>query len=196
MATWAQEYGESPDEFLTLAQRTQASFNHRFWFAGGQYLFDVIDGEHGDDASLRPNQIFALSLRFPILASQYWQPVLHAVTEKLLTPRGLRTLAAGHKDYRARYDGDLRSRDAAYHQGTVWPWLFGNFVDARRRLVADDKQLAVLQDGFLEALRTAGVGTLSEIFDAEAPYIARGCIAQAWSVAEILRSVLTTAEPK
>jgi len=122
--------------------------------------------------------------------------VLHAVTEKLLTPRGLRTLAAGHKDYRARYDGDLRSRDAAYHQGTVWPWLFGHFVDARRRLVADDKQLTVLQDGFLEALRTAGVGTLSEIFDAEAPYIARGCIAQAWSVAEILRSVLTTAEPK
>jgi predicted glycogen debranching enzyme len=196
MATWAQEYGESPDEFLTLAQQTQASFNHRFWFTEGQYLFDVIDGEHGDDASLRPNQIFALSLRFPILTPQYWHPVLHAVTEKLLTPRGLRTLAPGHQDYRARYDGDLRSRDAAYHQGTVWPWLFGHFVDARRRLVADDEQLGVLLDGFVEALRTAGVGTLSEIFDAEAPYVARGCIAQAWSVAEILRSVLTTAEQK
>lgn len=196
MATWAQEFGESPQEFLTLAQQTHASFNHRFWFVDGQYLFDVIDGDDGDDASLRPNQIFALSLRFPILAQQYWHPVLEAVTEKLLTPRGLRTLAPGHKDYRSHYDGDLRSRDAAYHQGTVWPWLIGHFVDARRRLTPDDEQIGVLLNGFLEALRAAGVGTLSEICDAKSPYTARGCIAQAWSVAEILRSVLAAAESK
>lgn len=196
MATWAVEFGESPEEFATLAQRVQTSFNRRFWFADGQYLFDVIDGEQGDDASLRPNQIFALSLRFPVLEQQYWHPVLGIVTEKLLTPVGLRTLAPGHKDFRSHYDGDLRSRDAAYHQGTVWPWLLGHFTDAWRRLIPDNEHVRTFVSGFTDTLRVAGVGTISEICDAEAPYVARGCIAQAWSVAEILRSVLATAEPK
>lgn len=192
MAIWAQECGESPEDYLALAQQTATSFNQRFWFADGQYLCDVIDGEHGNDVSLRPNQIFALSLRFPILAQQYWQPMLQIVTDTLLTPRGLRTLAPGHKDYRPWYDGDLRSRDAAYHQGTVWPWLIGHFIDARHRLTTNDQQIDTLVDGFTEALRIAGIGTLSEIFDAEVPYAAKGCIAQAWSVAEVLRSVLMT----
>jgi len=194
MATWAQQFDESPEEFLALAQQTYTSFNRRFWFADGQYLFDVVDGEEGDDANLRPNQIFALSLRFPILAQEYWRPMLQVVTDTLLTPRGLRTLAPGHKDYRAWYDGDLRSRDAAYHQGTVWPWLIGHFVDARHRLTTNDKQIHTLIEGFVEALQIAGIGTLSEIFDASSPYVARGCIAQAWSVAEVLRSVLATAK--
>jgi predicted glycogen debranching enzyme len=194
MAKWAQELGESPGRFNTLAQRVQASFNQRFWFADGPYLFDVVDGEQGNDASLRPNQIFTLSLRFPVLQSQYWQPVLNVVTEKLLTPVGLRTLAPGHKDYRSHYDGDLRSRDAAYHQGTVWPWLIGHFIDAWRRLIPDDAQVRTFLAGFPDSLQAAGVGTLSEICDAEAPYLARGCIAQAWSVAEVLRSVLAISE--
>jgi predicted glycogen debranching enzyme len=196
MATWAQELGESPEPFNALAQRAQASFNQRFWFADGQHLFDVIDGEHGNDASLRPNQIFAISLRWPILHSQYWQPVLNVVTEKLLTPVGLRTLVPGHKDYRSHYDGDLRSRDAAYHQGTVWPWLIGHFIDAWRRLTPDTEPIRTFVAGLADSLRVAGVGTLSEICDAEAPYVARGCIAQAWSVAEMLRSVLAIAEAK
>ena len=190
MATWARGLGESSEQFSTLAQRVQTSFNQRFWFAEGQYLFDVIDGEPGNDASLRPNQIFALSLRFPILAEQYWQPVLTTVTKQLLTPVGLRTLAPGYKDFRSHYDGDLRSRDAAYHQGTVWPWLIGHFVDAWHRLTPEEEHVRTLLNGFADALRIAGVGTISEIFDAEPPYLARGCIAQAWSVAEVLRSVL------
>lgn len=196
MAEWAEEFGESADEFQSLAQRAQASFNVRFWFSSGQHLFDVVDGETGDDASLRPNQIFAISLRFPILAKRFWRPVLETVTEKLLTPVGLRTLAPGHKDYKTRYDGDLRSRDAAYHQGTIWPWLIGHFVDAWRRVTADSTRARTFLTGFEEALRVAGVSTISEIFDAEAPYSARGCIAQAWSVAEVLRSLLALQNSK
>lgn len=191
MAAWATELGEPADAFLHLAQRAADSFNARFWYEPGLYFLDIIDGENGDDASLRPNQIFALSLRFPIAAERYWHPVLEAVTAKLLTPVGLRTLAPGHKDYKPRYDGDLRSRDAAYHQGTVWPWLIGHFLDAWRRVHADGARARVFLAGFEEALRVACAGTLSEIFDAEPPYAARGCIAQAWSVAEVLRSLLS-----
>lgn len=197
MAVWTQEVGEPAEEFLALAEHARASFNQRFWFADGGYLCDVIDGEEGDDTSLRPNQIFTISLQFPILAEQYWRPVLETVTDKLLTPVGLRTLAPGHKDFKSRYDGDLRSRDAAYHQGTVWPWLIGHFLDAWRRLTPqDDERVRTFLHGFDDALRVAGVGTLSEIFDAEPPYASRGCIAQAWSVAEVLRSVLTVGHGK
>jgi glycogen debranching enzyme len=120
--------------------------------------------------------------------------VLEAVTAKLVTPVGLRTLAPDHKDYKQRYDGDLRARDAAYHQGTVWPWLIGHFIDAWRRVYADGGRARTFLGGFEEALRVTGVGTLSEIFDAEPPYTARGCIAQAWSVAEVLRSLIALNE--
>ena len=192
MALWAEEWGESAETFLTLVQQAYTSFNARFWFESGQHLFDVIDGEKGDDPSLRPNQIFALSLRFPILAERYWRPVIGTVTEKLLTPLGLRTLAPGHKDYKPYYDGDLRSRDAAYHQGTVWPWLIGHFLDAWRKVCPDHTQAHALLEGFEEHFRDAGIGTISEIFDAEPPYAPRGCIAQAWSVAEVLRALLAS----
>ena len=191
MAQWAEELGEPTEHYLAQATRAQSAFNERFWFAAGSHLYDVIDGEHGDDPSLRPNQIFALSLRFPILAEQYWSPVLATVTNRLLTPAGLRTLDPAHKDYKMRYDGDLRSRDAAYHQGTVWPWLIGHFIDAWRRVTPDIDWLRTFLQGFEERMKTAGIGTLSEICDAEPPYLARGCIAQAWSVAEVLRSLLT-----
>jgi len=194
MAAWAAELDEPDERFMELARRAAASFNARFWFESGRYLFDVIDGEAGDDSSLRPNQLFAISLRFPILAERLWRPVLEAVTAKLVTPVGLRTLAPDHKDYKQRYDGDLRARDAAYHQGTVWPWLIGHFIDAWRRVYADGGRARTFLGGFEEALRVAGVGTLSEIFDAEPPYTARGCIAQAWSVAEVLRSLIALNE--
>ncbi len=172
-----------------LADRVQASFNERFWYADGQYLYDVIDGENGgNDPALRPNQIFALALDYPVLDRARWQRVVDVVREALLTPVGLRSLARSHPDYKAAYDGDLRSRDAAYHQGTVWSWLIGPFINAWLRVRPDDRAGALaLLDGFNPHLGDACIGTISEVFDAEPPYHPRGCAAQAWSVAEVLR---------
>jgi glycogen debranching enzyme len=113
----------------------------------------------------------------------------------LLTPVGLRTLAPGHRDYKPRYFGDLRARDAAYHQGTVWAWLIGPFVDAWLRVYPTDRAGAArLLEGFREHLNEACVGSVSEVFDAEPPYTPRGCAAQAWSVAEVLRCLVNTAD--
>ena len=120
--------------------------------------------------------------------------MLNVVRERLVTPVGLRSLAPGHPDYKAKYFGDLRSRDAAYHQGTVWGWLIGPFVDAWLKAYPDDREGArKLLLGFSDHLGAACVGSISEIFDAEAPYIPRGCVAQAWSVAEVLRCLEKTA---
>src|SRR5262249_24754848 len=120
-----------------------------------------------------------------------WEPVLKVVRERLLTPMGLRTLAPGEKDYKSRYYGDLRARDAAYHQGTVWAWLIGPYIDAILKLPNADRQgLRDLLTSFDRHLDEACVGQISEVFDADAPYVPRGCIAQAWSVAEVLRSWL------
>jgi glycogen debranching enzyme len=113
------------------------------------------------------------------------------VRTKLLTPYGLRTLDPDHPDYKRTYHGDLRARDAAYHQGTVWPWLIGHYVNAALRLDPDTPVRPLLA-AFREHLRDAGVGSISEIFDAEPPFIPRGCIAQAWSVAEVLRAWLAS----
>ena len=107
------------------ADRVRESFNQRFWYEQGGYLYDVVDAENGgSDDACRPNQIFAISLDHEVLDEARWKPVMDVVTDRLLTPVGLRSLAPGHPDYRAKYYGDLRSRDAAYHQGTVWAWLF------------------------------------------------------------------------
>jgi glycogen debranching enzyme len=121
------------------AERARASFNRRFWYEEGGYLYDVVDGEHGDDPACRPNQLFAISLTHSVLERVRWEPVLGVVRERLLTPVGLRSLAAGHPDYKDHYFGDLRSRDAAYHQGTVWGWLIGPFVDAWLRVYPNDR---------------------------------------------------------
>lgn len=178
------------------AARARESFNERFWYAEGGYLYDVIDGENGEpDASLRPNQLFAISLEHPILNQEHWEPVVQIVKEKLLTPVGLRSLAPGSPDYKPRYDGDLRSRDAAYHQGTVWAWLIGPFIDAWLRIYPDDRETA---RGFLNGFEVHGrcssaIGSINEIFDAEPPFAPRGCVAQAWSIAEVLRSYVKTA---
>jgi predicted glycogen debranching enzyme len=169
------------------ADRCRRSFGERFWYAAGGYLYDVVDGEHGDDPSLRPNQILAVSLDHPVLARERWAPVVEVVAGRLLTPVGLRSLAPGEPDYKPRYDGDLRARDAAYHQGTVWAWLIGPFIDAWRRVHPEDRDARRFLAGFVPHLAEAGVGSISEVFDAEPPYTARGCIAQAWSVAEVLR---------
>jgi predicted glycogen debranching enzyme len=167
------------------AARARKSFNEKFWFADGQYLYDVVDPY---DRAIRPNQIFALSLDFPVLDEARWKRIVDVVREKLLTPFGLRSLSPDHPDYKKNYDGDLRARDAAYHQGTVWGWLIGPFIDAWMRVHPNDRAGA---KEFLSAFRThlgdACIGTISEIFDAEPPYHPRGCAAQAWSVAEVLR---------
>jgi predicted glycogen debranching enzyme len=176
------------------AERARQSFNERFWYAEGNYLYDVVDGAEGDDAACRPNQLLAFSLKHPILHEERWAAVLDAVKTRLLTPVGLRSLAPGHKDYKEKYYGDLRSRDAAYHQGTVWGWLIGPFVDAWLKVYPDDVAHArrfVL--GFETHLNDGAIGSISEIFDAEAPYQQRGCVAQAWSVAEALRCWVKTA---
>jgi predicted glycogen debranching enzyme len=177
------------------AERARESFNRRFWYAAGGYLYDVVDSEGGgDDASCRPNQIFAIALTHPVLDRERWRPVLEVVRQRLLTPVGLRSLAPGSPDYKAKYYGDLRSRDAAYHQGTVWAWLIGPFIDAYLKVHPDDRAGARrFLEGFAHHLDEACIGSISEIFDAEEPFAPRGCVAQAWSVAEVLRCWVETA---
>ncbi len=177
-----------------LADQVHESFNRRFWYAEEDYLYDVVDGETGDDPACRPNQIFSLSLPNAVLNEDRWEAVLETVRKRLLTPVGLRSLAPGHPDYRAQYFGDLHSRDAAYHQGTVWGWLIGPFIDAWLRVHPEEREAArAFLIGFLPHLDEGCVGSISEVFDAEPPFHPRGCIAQAWSVAEVLRSLIRTA---
>ena len=192
MQSWTAQYGGGGGiNFAEHAQRARASFNRRFWFESGGYLYDVVDGEHGDDTCCRPNQIFAISLPHPVLDRERWGPVMKVIRERLVTPVGLRSLAPGETDYKSRYYGDLRARDAAYHQGTVWAWLIGPYVDAELKLPdVDRSSLRNLLAGFDQHLNEACVGQISEVFDAELPYLPRGCVAQAWSVAEVLRSWL------
>ncbi|MFO0867287.1 MAG: amylo-alpha-1,6-glucosidase, partial [Gemmataceae bacterium] len=176
------------DEVKAAAERTFRSFNERFWCEKEKGLYDVLDGEAGNDPACRPNQIFSISLPNPILDPSRWKQVVETVRTRLLTPVGLRSLAPGHADYKARYFGNLRSRDAAYHQGTVWGWLIGPYFDAWKKTHADKSGTAhQLLQGFADHLSEACMGSISEIFDAEDPYTPRGCVAQAWSVAEVLR---------
>ena len=176
------------------AERARRAFNERFWYAEGGYLYDVIDGERGHDPACRPNQVLAIALRHPVLDPDRWPAVLETVRARLLTPVGLRSLAPGHPDYKPRYDGNLRARDAAYHQGTVWAWLIGPFVDAWLRAHPGERAAArQMLEGFAVHLGEGCVGSISEIADAEAPFHPRGCVAQAWSVAEVLRAWVKTA---
>jgi len=196
LAAWTSEEGYNEDlpPLPEAASQAYRSFNERFWYESEGYLYDIVDGEQGDDASLRPNQVFAISLRHPVLDSKHWQSVLDVVEHELLTPVGLRSLAPSQPDYKPRYYGDLRSRDAAYHQGTVWAWLIGPFIDSWLKLHPGNRADARrFLDGFTPHLNTGCIGSISEIFDAEAPFTHRGCVAQAWSVAEYLRTWRQTA---
>jgi predicted glycogen debranching enzyme len=191
--THEEQGGDAAKKYADMADRVKTAFNRRFWYAPGNYLYDVIDGETGDDTALRPNQLFSFSLEHPVLDPQRWKPVLEIVREQLLTPVGLRSLAAGHPDYKPKYFGDLRARDAAYHQGTVWGWLIGPFIDAWLAVHPEDRVGARrFLEGFVDHLGEACLGSISEVFDAESPFVPRGCIAQAWSVAEVLRCWIRT----
>jgi predicted glycogen debranching enzyme len=186
---------QEADGIAEHAQRCRKSFNKRFWYEKGGYLYDVVDQPNGEgnDAKCRPNQIFSISLDYPILEESRWEAVLKVVQQRLLTPVGLRSLAPGEPDYKPYYDGDLRSRDAAYHEGTVWAWLIGPFIDAWLKVYPKDVETAEgFLYGFQDHLNSACVGSISEIFDAEPPFKPRGCCAQAWSVAEVLRCRVKT----
>jgi glycogen debranching enzyme len=148
----------------------------------------VVNGNE-KDASVRPNQIFAVSLKNSILSgAERCRKVVEKVENELLTPFGLRSLSPNDISYRPIYTGSPYARDSAYHQGTVWAWLIGAFVDARRKVFPDDEtRVTEILDGFKSHLSQAGSGQISEIFDGDAPHNPRGCPAQAWSIAEVLR---------
>ncbi|MET0335343.1 MAG: amylo-alpha-1,6-glucosidase, partial [Rhizobacter sp.] len=186
--------GREADHWATRADHACTSFNQRFWFAQGAYLYDVVDGPQGNNAECRPNQLFAISLPHPVLDRSRWAEVLQVVRQRLVTPVGLRSLAPGNANYAPRYFGGLKERDAAYHQGTVWSWLIGPWLDAwRKQNPGDDAGARAMLDGLVDHLGEFGVGSVAEVFDAETPYTPRGSIAQAWSVAELLRQLLACA---
>ncbi len=190
LAEWlADENDPRANRYADAAAKCRRSFNSRFWCEERGYLFDVVDCPDGsNDSACRPNQVFAISLEHPVLDPQRWSAVMKIVEEKLLTPVGLRSLSPDHPEYQPNYHGDLRARDAAYHQGTVWAWLIGPFIDAWKKVHPGEGEKAhAYLDGFRAHLGEAGIGTISEVFDAQEPYTPRGCIAQAWSVAEVLR---------
>lgn len=170
-----------------LADRVRAAFRARFVRPDRRALADVVDGPDGDDLSLRPNQIFALSLPFPLLEGEDAAAVLDEVGGALLTTYGLRSLSPDDPAYRGHYAGDQGRRDGAYHQGVVWAWLMGAYAEAHARVHGDPDGGLRLLGPFAHHLRDAGLGTVSEIFEGDPPHPPRGCIAQAWSVAEILR---------
>jgi len=173
------------------AGRVFDSFNAKFWSAEEGYLHDYIDGDYRDH-NLRPNQIYAVSLPFPLLSQDRAEKVVDIVSRELLTARGLRSLGRSHTEYKAHYGGSVWQRDSSYHQGTVWSFLLGPFVDALVRTKGEKgKAIATgVLRSFLEHLDEAAVGTIAEIFDADEPHTPRGCMAQAWGVGEVLRVAL------
>jgi predicted glycogen debranching enzyme len=197
MATLAQRLGHGDDaaDFAAGAEQVRESFG-RYWNPLHDYLCDVIDGPEGDpgtqgrnfDSRLRPNALFAVSLPHSPLPPEQQKAVVDTCARELLTPRGLRSLAAGEPGYAPRYLGGPQERDSVYHQGTVWAWLIGPFVDAHYRVYADAAKARSFLEPFELHLMEAGMGSISEIFDAEPPFTPRGCFAQAWSVAEVLRA--------
>jgi predicted glycogen debranching enzyme len=192
MTDFARRLGEPADSFEHLAERARVGFA-RFWNAERGYCFDVIDGPEGDDPTLRPNQLFAVSLPYgtpkaAALPPEQQRSVVNACARQLLTSHGLRTLPPDDPNYHPRYNGDRVTRDTAYHQGTVWPWLIGPFVSAHYRVYGDrETALSFLQPLF-HHLDDHCLGSISEVFDADPPHAPHACNAQAWSVAEVLRA--------
>jgi len=188
MDDWSRHLGKATSRYREAAAQAYESFNERFWYADGGYLYDVVDGEHGDDATFRPNQVLAIGLIYPTLDPRRWESVMHQVDRHLLTPYGLRSLSPDSPDYRGHYGGDQRQRDGAYHQGIAWPWLLGPYVEACKRASRDLTTLRTLLAGVIATSESCGLGSIGEIFDGDPPHQAGGCIAQAWSVGELLRA--------
>jgi predicted glycogen debranching enzyme len=188
MARLAQDLSDEGTCYQGLATTVAKNFNSFFWNEAAGCLYDVIDGETRD-AALRPNQVIALSLGYCAVPEARARKILETIERELLTPFGLRTLVPSDPRYRGRYEGPPRNRDAAYHQGTVWPWLLGPYISAQIRFNGDagrGKALALV-NGMRAWSESRGVGQIAEIFDGDPPHEPRGCFAQAWSVAEILR---------
>jgi predicted glycogen debranching enzyme len=193
MASFAGQLGKDDSRYAELAERVAAGFE-RFWNAPLGYCYDVLDGPGGPDGSLRPNQLLAVSLPHSPLPAERQRSVVDACARHLLTAHGLRSLSPDDKAYIGRYGGDRRKRDGAYHQGTVWGWLIGPFVLAHRRVYGDNAAARSYLMPLLQHLNDHGVGSISEIFEGDAPFAPRGCTAQAWSVAEVLRAWRMTEE--
>ncbi len=190
MARFERAIGRTGSRYEEFAERARTGFA-RFWNPGAQFCFDVIDGPEGsggNDASLRPNQIFAVSLPETGLTPAQQQAVVDVCARELLTSFGLRSLGPGEPGYLGRYEGKPQARDAAYHQGTVWGWLLGPFALAHLRVYQDPVVAASFLEPMLNHVEAAGLGTASEIFDGDPPFAPRGCIAQAWTVGETLRA--------
>ena len=190
MAQFARAMGRTGDRFDEMAERASAGFA-RFWNPARHCCFDVIDvpgATELNDASLRPNQIFAVSLPETALTPAQQQAVVDICARELLTSFGLRSLGPTEPGYRGRYAGRPAERDAAYHQGTVWGWLLGPFALAHLRVYRDPDVAASFLEPMLHHVQAAGLGTASEIFDGDAPFAPQGCVAQAWTVGETLRA--------
>jgi predicted glycogen debranching enzyme len=178
---------EEAAEYKFKAALVKENFRKTFWFEEGGYLYDYIAEEKNTD--FRPNQLYAISLPFPLLEEKRAELVLDKIEKHLLTPNGLRSLSPDHPDYKGYYGNSVWERDGAYHQGTVWSFLLGAYIDALMQVRGEEsktKAKQILVD-FLKHLDEAGVGTISEIFEGDAPHRPCGCIAQAWAVAEVLR---------
>jgi predicted glycogen debranching enzyme len=191
MAVFARCLGEEESAYEALAEKILRGFG-RFYREDLGHCLDVLDGPEGDDASMRPNQILAVSLPHSPLPEARQRAVVDACTRELLTPLGLRSLSPGDSRYVGHYGGDPAARDAAYHQGTVWPWLIGPFVTAHLRVYRDPATARSFLLPLLRNLGDHGLGSVCEIADADPPFTPRGCIAQAWSVAEVLRALHLT----
>jgi predicted glycogen debranching enzyme len=198
IARFARQLGKPYREYEAIADRTLAKFS-RFWNPETGYCYDVLDSPDGDDPSLRPNQLFAVSLPgsgvkgyAPLLTPTQQRGVVDTCGRLLLTSHGLRSLAPNHPQYRGHYGGDRWQRDGAYHQGTTWGWLLGSFVSAHLEVYGDPTHARQFLEPIAHHLLAHGLGTCSEIFDGDAPMTPRGCIAQAWTVAEVLRAWVAT----
>ncbi len=188
MAALAPLVGKNSAPFAEMAAKTKSSFA-KFWNEERGYCYDVIDAPGlGNDAALRPNQIFAVSLPNSSLSADRQKAVVDICARHLLTSHGLRSLAQAEPGYWGHYGGNPTERDAAYHQGTVWGWLIGPFVDAHLRVYKDRKAAMSFLEPLGMQIESHGLGTLSEIFDGDTPFSPHGCIAQAWTVAEVLRA--------
>jgi glycogen debranching enzyme len=174
------------------ADYAKQQFNEKFWYEEGGYLYDDIDENGKPNTELRPNQLFAISLPFALIDDKKKaKSILNVVEENLYTPVGLRTLPKSDEHYIHHYGGDQWHRDSAYHEGTVWSWLLGAYVDAVVKLNAKSgtQKAKKIIENFTYHLNEGCIGSVSEIFDADAPHHPRGCVAQAWGVAEVLRVI-------